>query len=389
MTIPEINTVCFIGAGNMGSYNAMVAAISGYQVTLYDIDQAILDAVPQRLREHADFLVAGGYSAEQDIPAAMARIAVLTDMAAATRNADLVSESVFERLDIKRDIHRQLDAVCPPHTILTTNSSSLMVSEIEDVVSRGDRFAALHTHLGSPLVDIVPGPRTDSTICELLERYITSTGGTALMLKKEYPGYVLNAMLGPVMGAAMQLAVDPGASIEDIDRAWMLNHKGPMGPFGMIDLFGLPLLADGLQREGDSLKEMKRPQVLALLQSYIDRGELGMKTGRGFYQYPEPAYQQADFAEGSDATDGYHEALLCTLISHGILIAIADILPPAEIDKAWKLGTWLNTGPFEILSQMGNAAVAELVASERDKAHLAPEKAEPVLAWLAANKPAA
>ena len=98
----------------------------------------------------------------EDIPAAMARIAVVADLELATADADLVSESVFERLDIKRDVHRKLDKTCPAKTILTTNSSYLLLSEFEDVVQRGDRFAALHSYMASPLVDIVGGPRTSA-----------------------------------------------------------------------------------------------------------------------------------------------------------------------------------------------------------------------------------
>ena len=161
MPIEEIKNVCYVGAGTMGCFNSLAAAVSGYQVVLYDVDETTLDAVPERHREMAAMLVGGGYCTEEAIPEALARVTVERDLAAATKEADLVSESVFERLDVKRDIHRRLDEVCPAATILTTNSSHLQVSDMEDVVQRGDRFAALHSHLGSPLVDIVPGPRTD------------------------------------------------------------------------------------------------------------------------------------------------------------------------------------------------------------------------------------
>jgi 3-hydroxybutyryl-CoA dehydrogenase len=323
MTIPEIKTVCFVGAGTMGCYNAMAAALSGYRAVLYDVSEESLENIEASLTETAAFLAGGGYCSAEDIPAAMDRITATPDLVAATAEADLVSESVFEQLDIKRDIHRRLDAVCPPHTIITTNSSILTVSEIEDVVARGSRFAALHTHLGSPLVDIVAGPRTDAAIVDILERYVNSTGGVPLVLKKEYPGYVLNAMLGPLLATALSLHLREKASVESVDTAWMSGQDAPMGPFGMMDLFGLNLICDTWQyRERDDALQNLKPDVLALLQPMVECGQCGMKSGAGFYQYPDPAYQRAEFAQQGSG-DELYQALSVALISNAILLARA------------------------------------------------------------------
>jgi 3-hydroxybutyryl-CoA dehydrogenase len=365
MKIAEINTVCYVGAGTMGCYNSIAAAISGYDVVLYDVSAETLQQVPQRHAEMAAFLVGGGYCSQDAIPAALQRVTLTTDLREATAHADLISESVFERLDIKRDTHRQLDEVCPPHTILTTNSSALLVSEIEDVVHRGDRFAALHSHLGAPLVDIVGGPRTSAATIDVLQRYVQSTGGVPLLLNKEYPGYVLNAMLGPVLGGALRLVVDGIAEVEDVDRAWMVGRGAPMGPFGMMDLFGINVIHDSWQqRRDDAFSGKVRPKILALLQPLVDRGELGMKAGRGFYQYPEPLYQQADFLARGHELAPLSDALLAALIGNAVLVAANDVLEPADIDRAWKTGTFLDAGPFEILAQLGVARFQQILAGE-------------------------
>ena len=205
MTIREIDTICYVGAGTMGRANSLVAAISGYNAVIYDIAEENLAGVVAYQSEFGAYLVENGYCSAQELAAAPARVTCVSDLAEAVANADLVSESVIEELAIKREVHRKLDQICPERTILTTNTSGLLVSNIESAVVRGDRFAALHSHLRSPLVDIVGGPRTSAATIDILTRYVLSTKLVPLVLHRENPGYVLNALLGPVVTTAMLL----------------------------------------------------------------------------------------------------------------------------------------------------------------------------------------
>jgi len=383
MTIEEIQTVCYVGAGTMGCYNSIAAAISGYDVVLCDVDEATLQQVPARHAEMAEFLVGGGYCTRDAVPGALQRVSLVPDLHQATANADLVSESVFERLDIKRETHRLLDEICPTRTILTTNSSALLVSEIETAVQRGDRFAALHSHLGAPLVDIVGGRRTSAATIETLQRYVLSTGGVPLVLKKEYPGYVLNAMLGPLLTSAMLLVAEGVASVEDVDRAWMAARGATMGPFGMIDLFGVNVIHDSWQyRKEDAFTARQRPKILALLQPMIDAGELGMKSGRGFYNYPGPSYQQPDFLAAGSGPELVYNALQAALIGNAALIAAADVAAPADIDRAWKTGTFLDTGPFAMLAQLGVAEFVQILEGEVRAGRFIGDRADRAIRYL-------
>lgn len=383
MTIEEIQTVCFVGAGTMGCYNSIAAAISGYNVVLYDVDEATLVQVPERHVEMAAFLVGGGYCREDAVPPALERVSLVSDLRAATANADLVSESVFERLDIKRETHRQLDELCPAHTILTTNSSALLVSEIETAVKRGDRFAALHSHLGAPLVDIVGGTGTSATTIDVLRRYVLSTGGVPLILKKEYPGYVLNAMLGPLLGCALALVTEGVAAPEDVDRAWMSGRSAPMGPFGMMDLFGVNVIYDSWQyRREDLSSASQRQKVLALLQPMIDNNELGMKSGRGFYQYPDPRYSQPGFVVQAECDELVYHALLAALIGNAVLVAAHEVAEPADIDRAWMTGTYLDAGPFAVLAQIGVANFLTILAEEVVAGRFSADRAERAADYL-------
>ncbi len=386
MTPREIQTVCFVGAGTMGCYNAMAAALSGYQVVLYDVSQQSLDNSGEVLTEMAAFLTGGGYCQADDVPAAMARIQTTADLEEAVAEAELVSESVFERLDIKRDIHRLLDELAPPHTILTTNSSNLLVSDIEDVVARGDRFAALHTHLGSPLVDIVPGSRTAPEVLQQLERYVESTRGVPLLLHKENPGYVLNAMLGPVLSTALALLVGKRGTVAEIDAAWMTGQQASMGPFGMMDLFGLGLIADSWQsRNRDDALQTVRSEVMALLGEMAERGEMGMKSGAGFYRYPEPDYQRPDFATTEAVSGELADSLLTALATNAVILAANNVVTPQEVDRAWKVGTWLPRGPFEILTEQGLPAFLPKLDAAVEQGYISRASAEQVKHWLNDN----
>jgi 3-hydroxybutyryl-CoA dehydrogenase len=228
------------------------------------------------------------------------------------------------------------------------------VSDIEDVVGRGALFAALHSHLGAPLVDIVGGPRTSPETLDTLNRYTKSIGGVPLLLKKEHPGYVLNAMLGPLLSTAMLIVSHEKASTEDVDRAWMHFRNAPMGPFGMIDLFGIQLIHDSWNyRDVDSAYADNRQRILDLLQPYVDQDHLGMKSGSGFYQYPQPAYQDETFLDAAKSQQALHSILVTVVVANGLHLAKLGVAEPAQIDMAWKVGTYLDAGPFEILKAQG------------------------------------
>lgn len=354
MSISEIRTVCFVGAGTMGCYNALAAAVSGYDVVLYDANAESLERIPKVQKELSAMLVGGGYCTEADILQALTRTRVSTDLVDATQAADLVSESVFEDKQLKREVHAALDKCCPERTILTSNSSGLLVSDIEDVVARGDRFAALHSHLGSSLIDIVPGPRTSPKTLDILKRYVLSTKGEPLVLLKENPGYLLNAMLGPLIGTSLALWTRGDYSRDQIDGAWMYSQGALMGPLGMIDFFGIPLVRDTWHhRDKHDALQRFREDILASLESFINDGKLGMKSGSGFYHYPDPSYQQDGFA--ANVHDASVSRLLHTvLIAHAVVLAADEIALPAEIDKAWRIGMHLAIGPFQRLSDLSS-----------------------------------
>jgi 3-hydroxybutyryl-CoA dehydrogenase len=383
LTIGEVSRVLFVGAGTMGAANSLVAAVSGYDVVLHDAREESLEAVSARHREIGDFLVQSGYCTPEDLTEARERVSLAAVLAEAVTGVDLISESVFEDLGLKRDLHRRLDEAAPAGAILTTNTSALLVSQIEDVVERGARFAALHSHLGSLLFDIVGGPRTTPATVDVLRRYVLSLGGVPLVLKKEHPGYVFNAMNGPLLAMAVRLVLGGRATEEAVDRAWMSDRGAPMGPFGMIDLFGLDLVLDAWRRPSDDPDwESFRADAMALLAEQVDRGRLGIKTGEGFYDYPDPAFQDGDFLDAEPPSPVVADALRSALIASAVALASADVATRDDIDLAWTAATGLDTGPFGIVDRLGVDAVLSTLDEQVATGLIAPETASVTEAWL-------
>jgi 3-hydroxybutyryl-CoA dehydrogenase len=303
MPIDEVNKVCFVGGGTMGCANSLVAAIAGYEAVVYDADQEALKRVPERQREIGALILERGLLNQGLIDAGLARITLISDPGEAAAGADLLSESVPERAELKREVHRHFDELCPPHTIMTTNTSSLLVTEIEDAVGRRDRFAAMHFHGISKLVDIVGGPKTSKEIIDTLRRFVRSLGGVPIVLKKEKDGYLHNTMFINLLKTGALLVIDGYSNKEDVDRSWMLVHQSVAGPFGMMDAVGLNVVLEVAEAQAKHYGGEEYKKMAEFIRPYVERGELGRKTGKGFYTYPDPIFEKPEFLQGENDGD--------------------------------------------------------------------------------------
>ncbi len=300
MNIDNIHHILIIGAGTMGQQIGLQCAMHGYQVTLYDLAPEMLAAATEQIKVYADHLVATDRLSQDEAEAALARITSTTDPAQAAQ-ADLLSESVPEDPTLKGQVLAQFNRLCPAHTIFTTNTSMLLPSMFAEATGRPPQFAALHFHQivwESNVVDIMPHPGTAAETVELLQQFAQRIGQIPIVLQKENYGYVFNSMLGALNRAAISLAAKEVASIEDIDRAWMGVMKTRIGPMGILDVIGLKTAWDITAYWAKTLPDPELQTNADFLKQYVDRGWLGVKTGRGFYSYPEPAYQQPGFLEG-------------------------------------------------------------------------------------------
>lgn len=283
----KIQKICIVGAGNMGHQIALSAALAGFEVKCTDVNEEVLEKAEQFVTTYLPERVAKGKLSQAQADAAGANLAFTKNLAEAAGDADLVIEAVIERLEIKRKLFADLDRLCPPHTILTTNSSYIISSKIADVTGRPDKVCNLHFFnpaLVMKLVEVVKGPHTAEETVQTLMDVCVSMGKTPVLLKKEIYGFLVNRMLTAIKNEAIYL-VDMGiASPEEIDTAVTLALGHPMGPFRLMDLTGIDLTyIVGLERFQETGDPAFRPSP-TITEKFIKK-EWGRKTGKGFYEY--------------------------------------------------------------------------------------------------------
>jgi 3-hydroxybutyryl-CoA dehydrogenase len=295
MKLDDIKTVLVLGAGTMGSRISLGCALNGYNVIVYDVSEDALAGLEFRQQFMGQMWVDEGKATQEAVEESMSRMRVCTDPAEAAADADLLIEAVPERLALKHKVFAEFEKLCPEKTVFVSNTSSLLPSEMEATVERKDRFAALHFHGYKSVVDIMRGSETSDETVELLEEFSRSIRELPIVMKKEHIGFLHNYMFIVWLEAAMWLAAGGFGTVEDIDRSWMKVHDSSVGPFGMLDFVGLDVAVD----VGRGMLDRGHPghweETREFLESHIDEGRLGIKTGRGFYEYPDPAYSQPDF----------------------------------------------------------------------------------------------
>ena len=296
----KINNVLILGAGTMGLQIGLLCAVSGFNVIIYDAFDQVLEKAGLRLKKLAGDLANKGRLEQEKVDAGLLRLSFTSDPETAGKEADLISESIPEDPALKQQVFSQFDKICPEHTIFTTNSSTLVPSMIAEATGRPDRFAALHFHDCSitNVVDVMPHLKTSPETMESVLAFCQAIDQYPIVLKKEQPGYVFNTMLTELLGSALSLASKGVASPEDIDRAWMGIMKTAVGPFGIMDSVGLETVYKITDYWARKTNDPKRKSNAAYLKEYVEKGYLGVKTGKGFYEYPDPAFLKPDFMKG-------------------------------------------------------------------------------------------
>jgi len=281
----KIEKVGVIGCGQMGSGIVEVVAKAGYDVVVREVNQELMDRGMARIRKSLDRAVAKGRLAEAERDAALARITPTTSLEE-LKDRDLVIEAVVEQKELKMDLFRELDGICPPETIFCTNTSSLVVTELAMATSRQDRFACLHFLNPVQVMKLVEVVRTILTSDETFEtifEFARSVGKTPVAAV-DNSGFIVNRLLIPYLLDAISVYEQGLASKEDIDTGMKLGCGHPMGPLTLCDFIGL----DTMYHVAEIMFEEYREPRFAppgLLKRMVLAGRLGRKTGKGFYDY--------------------------------------------------------------------------------------------------------
>ncbi|MGG4383827.1 3-hydroxybutyryl-CoA dehydrogenase [Priestia megaterium] len=281
----NIETVMVIGAGQMGAGIAQVFAASGYQVSLYDVDQKNtqkgIEGIDKRLKKQ----VGKGSLSAKEYEEIMERLHLANEITAAQK-ADLIVEAVVEKMEVKQAIFAELDSLAPNHTVLATNTSSLPITEMAAVTTRPEKVIGMHFMNPVPvmkLVEIIRGLATTDEVYQAVYETTKKLNKTPVEVH-DFPGFVSNRILMPMINEAVFTLYEGVANEEDIDQVMKLGMNHPMGPLTLADFIGLDTCLFIMETLHKGFGDDKyRP--CPLLRKYVKAGWLGRKTGKGFFTY--------------------------------------------------------------------------------------------------------
>lgn len=287
MKFEDVQHITVIGAGQMGHQIAMLSALGGFETVLQDISETALEKAKHTLTGIMDKWATKGKISHEDKEAAFRRLNFTKNLEEAVSDTDFVIEAVVEKLEVKRSIFKQLDELTKPHVILASNSSTIVNSLIAEVTKRPEKVVNMHFFfppLVMDCVEVVKSEATSEETATIAMQVSKQMNRTAVLLEKEISGFIANRILGALQKEAMFLYENGYASFEDIDIICKKALSHPLGPFQLMDLSGIDVgyfvMQQRYQETGNP--EDKPPKFI---EEKIEKGELGRKTGKGFYSY--------------------------------------------------------------------------------------------------------
>lgn len=281
-----MKNITVIGSGTMGNGIAHTFAQFGYSVNLIDVSEAALQKAIATITKNLDRQVAKGSITEADKAATLKNITTFTDLKTAAQNADLVVEAASENVDIKLKIFKQLDEICPEKTILASNTSSISITQIAAVTKRADKVIGMHFMNPVPvmkLVEVIRGYSTSDAVCSLIMETSKKLNKIPVEVN-DYPGFVANKILMPMINEAIITLYEGEAGVEEIDTVMKLGMAHPMGPLQLADFIGLDVCLNIMRVLQNGFGNPKYAPC-PLLVNMVTAGHLGVKSGKGFYDY--------------------------------------------------------------------------------------------------------
>ena len=298
MQIQQLDSVTVLGAGVLGGQIAWHSAYQGKTVVVYDISDEALENCRRAQQQYAIIYQQDLGADQAAIDATRARLSFTTDIALAAA-VDLVIEAVPEIPEVKTSVYQKLAPHLPPHTLVATNSSTLLPADFAEATGRPSQYCALHfANLvwALNLAEVMAHPGTADDTIAAITGFAIDIGMVPIPVQKEQNGYVLNSWFVPLLNAALTLLTNGISTPATIDKTFMITNRCAMGPFAMVDMVGMETAFNVATYWGTvNGDEQMLANAAYIKEHFIDKGLMGLQTGRGFYSYPDPAYEAADF----------------------------------------------------------------------------------------------
>jgi len=282
----EVKKPFVVGVGIMGAGVGQLCAQKGYDVTVVDTSEEIVEKARAKVSAGLSRRIEKGKITQEDMDSVLSRMNWSTDLELA-KDSDFVVEAIFENIEVKKEVFQKLDSICSPETILASNTTALSISEIASATSRPDKVIGMHFFNPAvimKLVEIIRGNETSEGTIETTREFAEKLGKVPIVTAKEAPAGIVSRVLGGLLNEATAVYADGIASAEDIDEAMKLGAGLPMGPLALIDMIGLDIHMAKMEILYGKLKD-ERYKPSEIIKKMVAEGKLGKKSGEGFYKY--------------------------------------------------------------------------------------------------------
>jgi len=374
----EIKKIAVIGAGTMGHGIAEIAAIANYEVWITDVSDEILNSALEKIKWSLGKLYEKG-QIKEEVDSILKRINKTVNLEEAVKDADFVIEAVPEILELKKEIFSKIDNFSPKHAILATNTSSLPITEIAEATNRKDKVIGMHFFnppVLMPLVEIIKGKETSEETTKITYDLAIKLGKNPIIVHKDIPGFIVNRILARVFNMACWIVLKNIASIVEVDACLRYKLGFPMGAFELADYSGI----DVFYFVSKSIVERGfKSTPCGLFEEKFNLKQYGVKTGKGFYEYPSPGkYSRPNIPkEASEKLDPL--LIISSAINEAAFLLREGIASKEDIDKAVKLGLGYPKGIFEYADEFGIDKVVDTLVELKNKFGLEECDPDPLL----------
>lgn len=349
----KIKNITVLGSGIMGHGIAQVAATAGYNIVLRDIEQQFLDKAMEKIKWSLDKLASKEKITQSQADEIYSRIKPVVDLREAVKDAEMVIEVVPEIMDLKKKVYAELDAVSDKKVIFASNTSTLPITEIANTTTRPDKFIGIH-FFNPPqlmkLVEIIPGEKTSPEITEVTREFVRSVNKTAVLCRKDVPGFIINRLFIPMVHEACYAMDRTGASLEEIDSAVKFRLGFPMGIFELADFTGMDVIHKATIEM--HLRDKKVILPHPTIEKMFEEKKLGQKSGEGFYKYSDDKYERVALSE--ELAEKFNPIqLVANILNNAAWLVTNGASDIEEIEKAAQLGLGLKIPLFETAKKIG------------------------------------